>query len=398
MTFTLTASSTLFNATPKDGFMNEFTGSACFVETNVPSFRVVNTLTAVQSVSGTCLSAPVGTCMITTLSAVVVSSTQTTVDFFEVSSGYRTNVAGGSTAPSINSKNQLIAGDTVNGVAFACANSAQTLVMITSAQSVTTLSNFGYSNDIPYSVILKTPGRFLVGTSHGLIHEINLSGTIVDSFVLPIPQSDGKTPSSGNLSAVPVYCMSYDNNLLLVGTDIANYLIDWSTKQVLPTQSPQSSTSSSNILFCTGASGETLASHGSSYNDSSTNTIFEVDYTVQPIQTRSRLYMDSTTVINVLALSNNYSRGFSLDNNGKIRIFTVSARSTTTRTVSAPTPNTQARLIFLTDQGAGQCQVLLDTYANLPNTYRVPTGNTIMEMIKIGAGAVAQWDVARYST
>jgi hypothetical protein len=397
MSFTYSGGTTFSSIFPKDGMMNEYTGSAMFIESGLPSFRIVNTSTLVTGVTSTTLSAPIGMTMITPTSALIVSSAVSTVDYIEIASGYRTNVSGGSAAPNITAKSQIVAGDTTSGVAFGSSSTSQTLVRMTSGESVSTITNFGYSNDIAQTIILKAPGRWLVGTSYGYIHEIDINGTIQDTCKLPLALSAGRNPSTGSLTALPIYCMAYDNNMLLVGTDVATFLLDWSTKTVINSNSSQSITSASNILFCTGASGETIASHGTAVN-ATTNSLYELDFTIQPIQVRDQLYLDFSTPVYCLSLSNNYATGFSLDTSGHMRVFTISARSTTTRTVSTLTPNTQAGLTFISDPGVGLSQVLLDTYANLPGTYRVLTGQTIMELIKVGAGAVAQWDCSRYST
>ena len=79
----------------------------------------------------------------------------------------------------------------------------------------------------------------------------------------------------------------------------------------------------------------------------------------------------------------------------------MAPRASTTRTFTVQNNgiNQVARLVLLDDTGGqGTDTVLLDTKMQSPATYTVPTGKTIIEIVRIGEGTNSLWDVSTYST
>src|SRR5581483_3726792 len=94
------ASSVSTSNTVVDGVTDEGNQRVCIIETTTPSFRMYNLSNQAQFLSNiTCLSSPIGVALVNTVSAVIISSSVTTVDFIELSSGFRFNGSGGAAAP-----------------------------------------------------------------------------------------------------------------------------------------------------------------------------------------------------------------------------------------------------------------------------------------------------------
>jgi hypothetical protein len=348
--------------------------------------------------------------MLNSASAVVVSN-QNSVDFINMSNMYRQTVAGGAACyvggTGTSDKQQLVAADLSAGVALANgANSvASTLVKITAspqAVSTFTIPVVGAGDNIT-AIILKSPGRWIVGTFYGNLFEIDSSGKVYDETSLSLISPEGGARQSSQLYINTVHNMSYDNNLLLVSTPTGIFLLDWGTKTIIQSKAGIGATSTANAFqICQGASGVTLAGDMASLG-SSQSFIREVDYTIKPL-TVSGVAVSNGTPGAVVCVSPVSGIGAFISTNREGRAVTITPRDSTTRTIwvqSASSGGTdqKARLTIIDDTaGVNNSFVILDTYMQSPATYRVPTGKTLMEIIKVGNGSTATWDVSRYNT
>jgi len=403
MSLTFVASSTLANCTPTDGCINEANNTYVIVESNLPSLRVFNT-SLVQQVSSSISASPIGVCMLNTASAVMVSTSVTTVDFIEIATGYSQTVSGGAhpVTTSSTSKGQYVAADTSLGVAFAQGSGGNTVgqvVKITASPQAVSLITLSTYDENMISVILKQPGQWLVSGQYGNIYQIDQFGNIQDFCAIRNLMNAGQYKNV--TQAINPWNMSYDNNMLLVSSDCGIFLIDWSTKTLLKTiAATPAGTTATPWLICQGSSGVTAAAYING-SQNGQQTVYEMDYTINPVSINSRLYLDSASnTVTTLALGAS-GYGFYLDSGARMRSFQCTPRGSTTRTVTVQESgvNENARLIVLNDtNGLGESYVVLDTMMTSPATYRVPTGQTLMEIVKVGNGSTALFDVSRYST
>jgi hypothetical protein len=404
MTLVLAASTTLgINGSFRDSCPNINTNSIVFIETQTPSIRVLNASTLAFMLSSTTLANPAGVSMINAASAIIPSTSATTIDLIEIATGFRQNYSGGLATFSKATGGQVVAGDPTTNIAFITSNTARTLVRFNGNNftvSQPTLENAD-PNSIPRSIINIGPGRWLIGTSVNEIFEIDQNSNILDNFSLRLATFPlGTSPDSGSF-AIPVNLMSYDNNLLLIETGGGTMLLDWSTKSILKTFQPEGNSSVPSFLFCNSSSGETILAP---FPAPPASVIYEFDLTISPLSVRSMYYVAGGNEIISVGM-NAFGYVWCADNNNPVSLksFTVTPRNSTTRNITVMNTtggvNQQARLILVDDtSGAGFSNVILDTYMNSPATYRIPTGKTLMEIVKVGLGSTATWDVTRYNT
>lgn len=402
MTMTLMASTTLGNVAVHDTCPIPGSVNFALIEATTPSLRVFNSTTLAYILSSTCVSAPIGVSMINAASAIINSSLNGTLDLVEVSTGYRQNYAGGLTI-STSRAGQTIAGDPSQSIAMGCSNSSSVVrfsgITFTASQIVLQDN----SNDVVKCIILKGPNRWLVGTSQGMVFEIDSAGYVWDLWNVRLNTWPlGSLSPLGGTVAVTVNQLAYDTNILLLELGVATMLVDWSTKTILKTYAPESSSVIPPIFFCNASSGVILMGPVS---PNPQQILYEVDMTVYPLSVRGFMYMDGTG--NTSAINMNASGwGWWSDTSSpaKLRSFTVVPRDTTLRTItvlsaSANGIHQQARLTIIDDtSGVGTSSVLLDTFMQSPAVYRVPTGRTLMEMTKVGLGSLAAFDLNRYNT
>lgn len=387
----------LSSVTSRDAVFDSNTGYIIYVESTGNTLRKYDPSTQSQ-VGGniTTLSTPAAVCMINSSSAAVFSSGVTTVDIIEISSGYRTNLSGG-TALSSTVKSQQCAGDTSTATAISISATARKVVKVNNG-AVTSLTIQSDSSAIMNCCILKSSGRWLIGGQFGKIYEIDASGNIVDQLDIGLLDNAGQLgPVSGSLLSTTVEYMSYDNNLLLVSTDGAVILLDWSTKTVL-----HRSNSNNNTLgncLCAASSGITLSSRPNT--SSLNNTVWAWDFTNEPIKMNENsdmYFLAATTATVAVGINPNNNYGFNVQGNTQINVFTVAPRYSTTRTVTVPN-TAKFRLIWIDDTvGNGNTKILLDTFGQSPATYRIPTGKTIKEIVKVGTGTNATWGYGEFTT
>lgn len=347
---------------------------------------------------------PTGIAMVSSTSAMVCFSGQSSVDLVELSTGHRVTIATPNSTPSQAStvaKGQQIAGDPTNK--YALILTTQNLVTLincnnpTLPRAINTAVSLR-SGSTPSTVILKEPGRFLIGSSYGEIYEMDLTGNPVKRMVLSNENSIG-TPIS--VMDPRIVGMSYDNNMLLVTTEVGIiYLIDWSSLTILRTYGANQS--NQGILISESASGVCLGVVAPV--TSQDKVVMEFDFTVSPLSVgKNPLHLNSGTQIIDVGIHPTTGRGWVIQQTTTtgatttttIFFFDVSVRATTTRTVTSANSG-QFRLIIVDRYDNS---TYLDTLAGLsPATYRVPSGKNIREIVKIGDGATALFSLTYDTT
>ena len=401
MSISYNGSITLATSTMTDGVIDPTNNQLYVVEITGPSMRKFNLQTLAQVGSNiTCLANPGVISLINAASSVIGSTSSTTIDFVENATGYRTNQAGSAVTILNTLKGQRMASDTSNGIALACTSSSNTILKITSAQTSTALSIKGMPNFLSECIIFKSTGRFLIAGKFGKVYEIDTSGNIIDELTVTLDPNTGllANTSDNALDLPTIYFISYDNNLLTVTTDESVSVYDYSTKTKLWQHQMNQTSGGSQMVLCAASSGETLMSRNSTLTASSPVT--EFNFTTYGPQQGDTLFTDNANLIFCTGFAPGLSYGWALHHTiEKIRVFTVSAPSTTTQTVTLPSPYLSGRLIVLDDtSGVGTVKRVLDTYCLSGNTYRLPTGKTLIGITKMYNGTNAFWCEARIST
>lgn len=387
----------------RDGCTDETNNRVCIVDSSSTTFRAysLNSPFTQFGSNTTCLTNPAAICLINTASAVIRSNSVTTTDFVELSTNYRTNtgVSVGGAVPAT-SKGQQCAGDTSLQVAFFASATNQVITRVSipanSIQSIT-IPNMSASNVT--CVILKSSGRWLIGTSDGEIYEIDAAVNVIDSWHSNLMPSLGMQRSNLSIPASSIQFMSYDNNILTFSdTDGNLFIMDWSTKAMLY-QSHTALGNDKGYCLSNGASGVTLISMD--YANNTIKPISELDITVLPGTLRDTLFTDSAAPVCSMGINTTNGKCWAIQNTTeKIRVFTVTPRSTVTPTFTIQVnTDVKAELLLLDDtNGQGTLQVILDTEVQSPGTYRLPSGKNLIACVKYGEGSTALWELHRIAT
>lgn len=405
MTLTLLASGFIgTSVTYKDSCPAINSNAIVLVEDNTPSLRVYNASTLAFMASSTLVNtSAIAVTMVNALSALVMYSSVTSLDLVEIATGYRQNYVGGATPPGSRSLGgQMIAGDPSQNIALGITSTNIQLLKFNGNTFTVGLQLWAAENDTGTCIILKGPNRWLLGTLNGLVYEIDSFLNVIDSFNLRLVTFPvGTNNPLGNQNALRVTQMAYDTNMLILETDgTAVLVVDWSTKTIIKTWTPEAAVIQP-LFFSQSSSGELLMTA-----DQNNDVMYEMDMTVSPLTVRGFFYTDSISPVATIGM-NASGIGWFVDQASpvKIRSFNVTPRATTTRTITvmntsgAGGVNQQARLTIIDDtSGTGTAFTILDTVMQSPGTYRVPTGRTLMEVVKVGSGVNATYDLSRYNT
>lgn len=356
----------------------------------------LNNLLLTMSVTGLTSSVR-GVCLINPSSAVVISSA-TTVDFVELTTGYKQAVSGaigGGTQ-----RNLLIATDPASGVAMAIPVFGRQLFKVTSSPQAVTSASIDVAdvNSVFQCIILKSTGRWLVGTSYGFVYEFDSNFRITDQLRVKFDTSVGTT--LGVTMIEPwINTLSYADNLLTIGADLGVWVFDWSTKAQLKFTPASSTTTQIVNTLSNTASGICL--HSMQVNNK--NASFkELDIAIRPLYVRDALGSNSTSSVAILGINPTTNVGWAIQPNlNLLTSFYVIPRASTLRTFTAQIGGVdqKCRLVLIDDTaGASGNFVTFDTIMQSPATYRVPTGKSIIEIKKIGEGTTALWSGSSYST
>jgi hypothetical protein len=357
------------------------------------------------------LAAPAGVCLIDSASAVVVSGTSSSFDFIELSSGYRTNITSMNVVPSNTIiKGQYIASDPSLKIAFYCTSTARELVRVDgNTRTGARLQNYRLnSNETFTSIILKSSGRWLVGSNFGQVYEIDSNGVVVDQLSTLIEPTDGLGIITGT-RATNIYYLAYADNVLAVSFSGSNSIqyYDWTTKQ----QIKRLSVGGQNIgnFLSNSASGVCLVGRNYAAADATGTgqNVGELDLTINPGNIN-----DSPGLIPNLSVcvggGINTSNGLCwiMQQNSttpaNMYIFQLNPRaSTTIANVGAQSPsgtNVPARILVIQDDGVGTAKIIFDTKMLGPATYRFPTGKNLIVLCQYLEGTTSRWECAEITT
>lgn len=391
------------SVTLTDAVANETLQQLYVVESTGPSFRQFNLHTLAQVASSVVSATATCVAILNSASAVVGNTSNGTIDFIELATSYRTTQSGGAAIYGT-VKGQKMAGDSGNGVAFGVTTTANTLTKITSTPTVGTVNIGGLVNFFPTCIILKSSGRFLVGGRFGKIYEVDTSGVIQDELTVTLDNNTGiLSDYNGNRLQWPtVEFLSYDNNILAIATDDSFLIYDYSTKTKLWEQPSADSNAANQLVLCAASSGETLKALDVITSAPGSRGLSELNFTTYgpQIPNLGTLFTGSGNSIFCTGFCASLSFGFALQaTDNKIRVVLVSATPTTVQTFNCPTGYNNARLLVLDDTlGVGSTLRVLDTYQNTGNTYRVPTGKTLILLWKCITGTNALWYESRVNT
>lgn len=387
------------------GCTNEANNEVLVVTNNNNLIRYSTNTYNVTS-SSTIFASCAGVALINAASAVLCTSGVSQAQFYELSSGYAQTISAPNS--SSNGKSQIIAGDPTTGtVIYIVASGSISLVKVTSSFTATALSPPTYnSGDAGWTCIInKSSGRWYLGSISGGIYEIDNNGNILNK-ILPNANIQGLSYSNNTSTLTSNYIstMVYDNNILTVGYGDGNIIFFDTTTNTQIYQHSARSPSQSNGTMLAAASGELFGYFVNNANPGS--LVFEADIVCGPMKVYDYIYANSSGAVQDIGVNTQSSKGWWLqpDSVGTARIYFFSisgVRATTTRTFSVQVGgiDQKCRLILL-DNTSGNTlgRPILDTYMQSPATYRVPTGKTIIEVIKIGDGESASWDCSQYST
>lgn len=362
--------------------------------------------TMTQVGSGSTLSNPAAVALIDSASAVIISFTSSTVDFYELSSNTRANVSGGitGTAPA----NGTLAADPINKIALYVNFGGRSIGRINGNTFTVTNFTFNFSNSNTNAGQLNAitfigDGRWIVADALGNLYEIDSFGNCYRQYLVNLGSSQlSQTPiSTSGSPLVSPRTIRFSDNMLLIQNDSGMLcIVDWTTGETIWSWQSANNNSSRNTLSST-ASGVCMVFNSNSTSNPSM-VVTELDLTVRPGSVLSELYLQSSGIPVGIGINSQTSRGWiAYDTNPSttIRFFSLSGeRVTTTKTftVQQNGVDVQARLMLLEDGVLGR--PILDTYMQSPATYRIPTGKNIIEMVQIGEGETAVFDVSEYST
>lgn len=361
------------------------------------SLRGYSLNTLLQTYVATGLTTQVrGMCVLNSASAVVMSN-QTTVDYVELSTGYKQAVAGG--VGSNTQRSQLLACDPASSIAMALPVFGKQVVKIQATPQTVSNTSLVVAdiNCVFQCIILKSPGRWLIGTNYGYVYEMDTNFNIVDQLRIRFETSVGTTLS---VSLIEPYIsnLSYADNLLTVGADLGVWVFDWTTKTQLKFSPASSTTTQFNTILSNMSSGICL--HGLQTNNK--NASFkELDIAIRPLTVRDALGTNANSSVLNLGINPITSVGWAIQSNNLLTAFTITPRPSTLRTFTAQIGgiDQKCRLSLIDDTGgAGSNFVCFDTIMQSPATYRVPTGKSIIEVKKVGEGTTALWSGSSYST
>lgn len=390
------------------GCTDETNNRAIVVQSSNNVIRQYDLTTFTQVSSSTSANGLSGVALISAASAVCCSSNASVVQFYELSTGYIQSVAASNAT---NGKNQLIAGDTSTNVVMYLPSTANTIYRVNSNFTVTTLTiNFNSGNDSSFQSIINIgSGRWLVGNQGGAIIEIDNSGNIINRLSVSVDttQGVGNYETNSGIVFFPISNMAYDNNMLLVGGGDGTILVyDYSTGTRVAQYQMRSASQNNGIMFSPAASGEVVGISNVTASNPGL-TAFEMDFTIKPLKFYSDgyIYTNSTSAPQDAGINTQTGVGWWLQTNSANSLATIyfyklnSPRATTTRVFTLPVAGQRGRLALLDDtSGSTVGRPILDTYMVSPATYRVPTGKTIIEWVKVGEGEDATWGASSYST
>ncbi len=396
------SNSTSGSNTLRGGCIYEAGNEALILDSDLARLRRYNLTSLTMTSSAVTVASPACVALINSASAVVPSYGSSTVDFIELSSNTRANISGGITSITLGSS-YLIAADTSTEIAMYI-NSTTNVGRVRSNFTASSLAIRTSSTHRAFNcVILKSAGRWLLGTDNGGIYEIDANGNVIGQMSLTIAKTNGLNEIGGIGDNGPgdIYSLYHDNNIIVAGTESGSYfIIDWTSKSVINSQ--QLPTFGATLPLCNTGSGEAV---GINYGLQNPGTsLVQMDLTNKAPRYTSIMYgaNAANNAVNHVYTNTQTGRGVYYYVFGPVRFFDVTqSQPTTTRTFTVQSSgiDQRCRLILLDEtSGTATGRPILDTIMQSPATYRVPTGRNVIQIIKVGEGATSQWQVSRFTT
>lgn len=370
-----------------------------------PRFRKYDLETLAQSYTEvTTLTNPVGITLIDSSSAVIVSSTVASVDFIELSGGYRQNYTSGAVAASTVGlgKGQQIDADTASKIAFSVADNITGKVMKINGNTFTISTHVlsGVTSTITTVLMFDgaTGAGWLLGTNDGKIHEIDSTPTVVKTLTLPT------TPNTGTAPTFRVSGLSYHNDRLAVMTaEGILFIYKYSTSTELRRVYLGSASSGGNFALgsslCPSASGPFL--YSPNYNKISNNsTVSEYDLNDLNVQETYSIELNQKSCPSVGIDKVNF-KGWAMIDTTRIRIFNLNSREKTaiqTRIQDPAGTDTTGRIIRIKTPKIGLAAVDIDQ--NIAAGAVDINSQKEMEYIELAirTDSPNRWDIRRMHT
>lgn len=336
-------------------------------------------------------------------SAIVGRSTSSSWSLVELISLYESNFSVGS---SLNQDGQAQRAYDRNNKRAVFTSTSSTNLTVYNGNTFTATSK---TLDIPsntrvYAVTFKESNRFLLACNGGAVYEVDSDGEIIKSVFYDRSPGYAAGGTASVQSMVPNLIDYYDGFVYIYHNIPENYIvIDWTTGTVVHRSNKIGTDVRTTVI---GASGVMIIGREDTQATSSNSCIYEVNpYNYGWLSNRTDLNNDVLYISNpgaVVAMGFDSASGigwFLQETIDDLRTFTVSATSGLTETTHSSPNNEDFRLIVVDETGGqGSLEVVVDTYTTSPRTLHLPAGRNMIEIIKVGDGVNAQWDVSRYST
>lgn len=402
-----TATTITSSPTIRGGCTVEATNEALLLDSANSRVRRFSLSTFAETASATCLASPAGIALINSSSAIICSSAGGTVDFFELASNTRSNVAGGITSTT-GGVTQVIAGDTVTETVLYVGNGTSIGRVRASGFAVSSITPRTSSSNRGFRCIINIASdRWLVGCSGGALYEIDSNGTVYKQMNLGAIPNVGlyDVVGASMLSAIDISTLYYDNNIIFAASTSGQlYMVDWTSLEVIAREQVPVTSTTYCPVFCSTGSGSVVGNFSNASQNPGT-VIWEVDIADRgPVFEVNPLYnANAGSTIIAIDMNKNNGRGWYVQStSGPIKFFDVTSdRATTTRTFTVNPGGVHQRCnLTLYDETGGTAsgRPILDTVMQSPATYRVPTGRDVIELVQIGEGITSSWKVNRYTT
>ena len=336
-------------------------------------------------------------------SAIVGRSTSSSWSLVELESLYESNFSVSSAVYGDGQASRAY--DRVNKVALFSSSSTNNLTIYDgNSFTVTNKSPDIASNTRVCAVAFKESGRFLLACNGGAVYEVNSNGDILKSVFYDRSPGYAAGGAASIQTMIPNLIDYYDGFVYVYQSIPEDYIvIDWTTGTVVHRANKIGTDVRTTTIS---ASGIVLVGREDTQSVSSHSCVYEVNpYNYGWLSNRTDLnndilYVSSPGGITAMGFDSASSIGWFLQETiDDLRTFTVSATSGLTETTHSSPNNEDFRLIIVDEtNGQGSLEVVVDTYTTSPRTLHLPAGRDMIEIIKVGDGVNAQWDVSRYST
>lgn len=350
------------------------------------------------------LSSAAGITLITAASAVIVSNGSASVDFIDINTFNRRNVTSGAGTVYSGGFGPQVCGNIEAGVAIATRNSNGSLMKITSAQAISSLSPTSLSGAQASCIILKNAAsgplqRWLVGTNNGKVIEIDTSGTEYQTITLP---------TSPQISAPTQYTVTgmahWDDYLLVTTSYGIGFTYKYSTSEVVKTDiySAAAVVNPTNGPIVTSASGLAIigSSRGTTAGASLTTNFFTLRESVM-----SNFYSNDIGTTYFTNIRINPTRGKLVATiSGTVlvmlRVFDIDC-GIVNEPVDLQDPvgvRVPGRVIRLLDGGPGQLTVFSDTSVTAETyPYNIPAWKNQTYIDLALSDSETKWDIREFT-